>query len=285
MNHLRAHPAAPSSAVTSLIRRASSMCPDRTLADMLADVANMCDLAVAAPPDPGVLHSLLPELRIAHEALVLNYEHALTRRTADDRWWGSSAHLLWVGERTRQSDHAHIEWARQIANPIAVKLGSAARPDDIAELCKTLNPQKVPGRLTLIPRLGVDRAQQMLPFFFEAAASTGTPVCWVCDPMHANTLVAGNGRKTRRLDHITSEVRTFFHACRQTGTVPAGLHLETTADDVTECIGGWQQFEEDDLARDYRTYCDPRLNGMQTLHCVTVVLQELTRQADGASTT
>jgi 3-deoxy-D-arabino-heptulosonate 7-phosphate (DAHP) synthase class II len=285
MNHLRTHPLAPGAAVTRLIRRAAGVCPDRSYANILADMAHMFDLAVTAPPHSRALRTLLPELRIAHEALVLGYEHALTRHTADDRWWGGSAHLLWIGERTRQSDHAHIEWARNIANPVAVKLGSAASPDDIAHLCRVLNPEKIPGRLTLTPRLGVQRAQQMLPAFFDAAAATGTPVCWVCDPMHANTHVVGNGRKTRRLDDITSEIQMFFHACRETGTVPGGLHLESTADDVTECIGGWQQFDEDDLARDYRTCCDPRLNDIQTIHCVTVAVQELSRQAGRDSTT
>jgi 3-deoxy-D-arabino-heptulosonate 7-phosphate (DAHP) synthase class II/chorismate-pyruvate lyase len=283
LNHIRSHPAPPSPAVTTMIRRAASVCPVRAVADMLGDVANMFDLAVATPPDSRVLHSLLPELRISHEALVLAYEHALTRRAADDRWWGCSAHLLWIGERTRQSDYGHIEWARRIANPVAVKLGSTASPDDVMELCRILNPHKIPGRLTLIPRLGVERAERQLPVLLEAAAATGTPVCWVCDPMHANTCVVGDGRKTRRLDDITLEIQAFFHACREAGSIPAGLHLETTADDVTECIGGWQQLVENDLVRNYRSQCDPRLNDIQTIGCVTVALQELVRQSDWAA--
>jgi 3-deoxy-D-arabino-heptulosonate 7-phosphate (DAHP) synthase class II len=282
LNHLRAHPAPPSAAVTTLIRRAASVCPTRAVADMLGDLANMFDLAAAAPPDSRILHSLLPELRTSHEALVLAYEHALTRHAADDRWWGCSAHLLWIGERTRQTDYAHIEWARRIANPVAVKLGATASPDDVTDLCRVLNPHKVAGRLTLIPRLGAQGAQQTLPSLLEAAAATGTPVCWVCDPMHANTRVAGDGRKTRHLDEITAEIQAFFHACRETGTIPAGLHLEATAEEVTECVGGWQQLDETDLARDYRTYCDPRLNAIQTIDCVTVALEELARQPDWA---
>jgi 3-deoxy-D-arabino-heptulosonate 7-phosphate (DAHP) synthase class II len=278
VNHLRAHPAPPSAAVTALIRRASGVCPDLAVANMLADVANMFDLALAAPPDSQVLHSLLPELRISHEALVLAYEHALTRHATEDRWWDCSAHLLWIGERTRQCDHAHIEWAARIANPVAVKLGPTASPDDVTDLCRVLNPRNIPGRLTLIPRLGAQRAEQLLPVLLEAAAAGGTPVCWVCDPMHANTHEVGEGRKTRRLDDITAEIQAFFSACRKTGTIPAGLHLETSADDVTECIGGWQQLDENDLARDYRTHCDPRLNDIQTIACVTVALEELAQQ-------
>ncbi|MBO0880055.1 MAG: 3-deoxy-7-phosphoheptulonate synthase [Mycobacterium sp.] len=284
LNHLRAHPIPPSAVVTTLIRRAAGVCPDHAVADMLGDVANMFDLALSAPLNSRVLHSLLPELRISHEALVLAYEHVLTRHTADDRWWDSSAHLLWIGERTRQSDHAHIEWARHIANPVAVKLGPTATPDDVAELCRLLNPGKIPGRLTLIPRLGVERTKPLLPMLLEAAAASGTPVCWVCDPMHANTRKTGNGRKTRRFDEITAEIQAFFSACRQTGTIPAGLHLETAADDVTECTGGWQQLDENDLARDYRTHCDPRLNDIQTIGCVTVALQELAQRPDWAVT-
>jgi 3-deoxy-D-arabino-heptulosonate 7-phosphate (DAHP) synthase class II len=285
LNHLRTHPAPPSAAVIKLIRRAAGACPDRAVADMLGDVANMFDLAAAVPPDSRALHSLLPELRISHEALVLVYEHALTRRTADGRWWDCSAHLLWIGERTREGGHAHIEWARRIANPVAVKLGPTATPDDVRTLCRLLNPHKIPGRLTLIPRVGAERAEHLLPVLLEAAAATGTPVCWICDPMHANTHTVGDGRKTRRLHEITHEIMAFFHACRQTGTVPAGLHLETTADDVTECLGGWQQLDENDLVRDYRTHCDPRLNDIQTIHCVTATLQELAHQPDPAAMT
>jgi 3-deoxy-D-arabino-heptulosonate 7-phosphate (DAHP) synthase class II len=283
LNHLRAQPIPPSAAVTTLIRRAARACPARGVAAMLGDVANMSELAVAAPPDSRVLHSLIPELRISHEALVLAYEHALTRRAADDRWWDSSAHLLWIGERTRQFDHGHIELARRIANPVAVKLGPTARPDDVRELCRLLNPDKTAGRLTLIPRLGVKRAERLLPQLLGAAAATGTPVCWVCDPMHANTHVAAGGRKTRHLDDITGEIEAFFRACRETGTVPAGLHLETSPDDVTECTGGWQQLSENDLTRNYRTHCDPRLNDIQTIGCITVALNELARQPHSAT--
>jgi 3-deoxy-D-arabino-heptulosonate 7-phosphate (DAHP) synthase class II len=285
VNHLRAHPTPPSAVVTMLIRRASRVCPDPAVSGMLADVANMFDLALAAPPDSRVLHSLLPELRISHEALVLAYEHALTRRTAEDRWWDCSAHLLWIGERTRQRDHAHIEWARRIANPVAVKLGPTVRPEDVTDLCRLLNPHNIPGRLTLIPRLGAQRAEQLLPALLGAAAACGTPVCWVCDPMHANTHKVGDGRKTRRLDDITAEIQAFFSACRKTGISPAGLHLETSADNVTECVGGWQQLDENDLTRDYRTHCDPRLNDIQTIACVTVALQELARKSEWAGAT
>ncbi len=278
LNHVRTHPAPPSAALSALLRRAAGVCPAGDVAALLGDVANMFDLATAAPPDSRVLHSVIPELRISHEALVLAYEHALTRRAPDRRWWDSSAHLLWIGERTRQADHAHIEFARAIANPVAVKLGPTTRPEEVSELCQLLNPEQVAGRLTLIPRLGVRRTEALLPQLLNAAAATGTPVCWVADPMHANTRPAGNGRKTRHYDDIIAEIEAFFGACRQTGTIPGGLHLETTPDDVTECLGGWQQLGDDDLARDYRTHCDPRLNAIQTIGCIAVAVKELARQ-------
>jgi 3-deoxy-D-arabino-heptulosonate 7-phosphate (DAHP) synthase class II/chorismate-pyruvate lyase len=283
LNHLRAQSVPPNAAMTKLLRRAASVCPTRCVADMLGDVANMFDLALTCPPGSRVLHTLISDLRISHEALVLAYEHALTRRGTDDRWWDSSAHLLWVGERTRQLDHAHIELARRIANPVAVKLGPAVRPNDIADLCDLLNPDKLPGRLTLIPRLGVERAEQLLPQLLDAAAATGTPVCWICDPMHGNTGSTGDGLKTRRLDDIAAEIQAFFAACRHAGTAPGGLHLETCPDDLTECVGGWQQLGEDDLTRNYRTHCDPRLNDVQTIGCVMVALQELATQPDSGA--
>ncbi|MGE2817454.1 3-deoxy-7-phosphoheptulonate synthase [Mycobacterium heidelbergense] len=275
LNHLRAHPVPPSAAVARLIRRAVSMCPTRAIADMLGDVANMVDLAFVAPPGSHVLHSLVPELRISHEALVLGYEHALTRCGAHDRLWDSSAHLLWIGERTRQLDHAHIELARRIANPVAVKLGPTTSPGDVIDLCQRLNPRKLAGRLMLIPRLGVGHTERLLPKLMDAAAASTTPVCWVCDPMHGNTRLSGDRRKTRHLEDIIAEIRAFFCACRDTGTAPAGLHLETSPDEVTECLGGWQQLDESHLASNYRTRCDPRLNDIQTISCVTVAVQEL----------
>jgi 3-deoxy-D-arabino-heptulosonate 7-phosphate (DAHP) synthase class II/chorismate-pyruvate lyase len=284
LNHLRTHPTAPSTAVTALLVRAASLCPTRPVADMLDDVTNMFDLALAGPPDSRILHSVLPELRISHEALVLDYEHALTRRATKDRWWDSSAHLLWIGERTRQSGHAHMELAQRIANPIAVKLGPTVRPEDVTDLCQRLNPDKIPGRLTLIPRLGVKYAEQLLPQLLGAVAEAQTPACCVCSPTPANTRRTADGHKTRHLDDITSEIQAFFAACRHTDSIPAGLHLETSPDDITECIGGWQQLDDNDLTRNYQTHCDPRLNDIQTIGCITVALQELAKQPDGAAT-
>ncbi len=273
LNHLRTHPMPPAGAAARLIREAADLCDHRGPVRLLRDVADLLDLVMTASDGGRNQHG--PLMRVSHEALLLDYEQALTRRGHDGRWWDCSAHLLWIGERTRDPAHAHIRFAELINNPIGVKLGPATRPADVAALCRRLNPGKVPGRLTLIPRLGADRAATVLPALLEAAAETGTPVCWVCDPMHGNTFVTDQGIKTRRVDEVTAEIRAFFGACRATGVMPGGLHLETAPEPVTECVGGWQRLREDELATKYDTRCDPRLNAAQTLQCVTVAVDEL----------
>ncbi|MDQ1362108.1 MAG: 3-deoxy-7-phosphoheptulonate synthase, partial [Acidimicrobiaceae bacterium] len=202
----------------------------------------------------------------SHEALILDYEEALTRRdslTGD--WYDCSAHMLWVGDRTRQLDGAHCEFLSGIHNPVGSKVGPSATPDDVVGLCQRLNPDRVPGRLSLITRFGADHVETSLPPLLRAVREEGHPVVWVCDPMHGNTINAEGGRKTRRFDDILTEIRGFFEAHAQEGTWPGGVHVELTGDDVTECLGGMEDIVEDQLHQRYTTTCDPRLNARQSL--------------------
>ncbi|HEX2048479.1 MAG TPA: 3-deoxy-7-phosphoheptulonate synthase class II [Acidimicrobiales bacterium] len=202
----------------------------------------------------------------SHEALILGYEEALTRRdslTGD--WYDCSAHMVWVGDRTRQLDGAHLEFLRGVNNPLGVKLGPTASPEEAVELCESLNPTRIPGRLSLITRLGAERAEELLPPIVRAVRDSGHPVVWVCDPMHGNTFVSAGGRKTRHLDHVLSEIEVFFRVHRAEGTWPGGVHVELTGDDVTECLGGAEEVLDSQLDLRYLTSCDPRLNGRQSL--------------------
>ncbi len=202
----------------------------------------------------------------SHEALILDYEEALTRRDSlTGEWYDCSAHMLWVGERTRQPDGAHCEFLSGIHNPIGAKIGPSATPDDVVALCERLNPGRVPGRLTLITRFGADRIAASLPPLLAAVGDEGHPVVWTCDPMHGNTISTDDGRKTRRFDDILAELRGFFAAHREVGTWPGGVHVELTGDDVTECLGGVEDILEDQLHQRYTTACDPRLNARQSL--------------------
>lgn len=202
----------------------------------------------------------------SHEALLLNYEEALTREdslTGD--WYDCSAHMLWVGERTRTIDHAHVEFLSGIRNPIAVKLGPTATTDELLELCERLDPEGEPGRLTLITRLGSQAVEEVLPPLVRAVRDAGRKVVWACDPMHANTFETGSGLKTRRFDDILSEIKSFFLVHQNEGTVPGGVHLELTQEDVTECLGGGDEILDEHLTRSYQALCDPRLNARQSV--------------------
>ncbi len=206
------------------------------------------------------------EIYTSHEALILQYEEALTRQdslTGD--WYNCSAHMVWIGERTRQLDGAHLEYFRGIKNPIGCKVGPDTTPEEILALCDALDPDHEAGRLTLISRMGADRVEESLPPLLEAVKKSGHPVVWACDPMHGNTFSAESGHKTRHLDDVTKEVAGFFHAHAQTGTWPGGIHVELTGDDVTECLGGSSDIHDADLGRRYETMCDPRLNARQSL--------------------
>jgi len=202
----------------------------------------------------------------SHEALILGYEEALTRQDSlTGGWYDCSAHMLWIGERTRQLDGAHVEFLRGVGNPIGCKIGPTATPAEVLDLCRTLNPGDVPGRLTLISRMGADAIEEGLRPLLAAVRDAGHPVVWACDPMHGNTFTSEGGRKTRHLDAIMREIAGFFAAHRAEGTWPGGVHVELTGDDVTECLGGAEEILDTDLDSRYETMCDPRLNGRQSL--------------------
>jgi 3-deoxy-7-phosphoheptulonate synthase len=216
------------------------------------------------------------EFFASHEALLLDYERALTR--IDSRTglpYDVSAHFVWIGERTRQLDGAHVDLLSRVRNPIGVKLGPATSPDDALQLIDRLDPHREPGRLTFISRMGADRIRDVLPALVEKVAASGTSVVWVCDPMHGNTITSPSGYKTRRFDDVIDEVRGFFEVHRMLGTVPGGLHVELTGDDVTEILGGYEQIDDAALASHYETLCDPRLNHQQSLELAFLVADML----------
>jgi 3-deoxy-7-phosphoheptulonate synthase len=202
----------------------------------------------------------------SHEGLVLDYEEGLTRRdslTGD--WYDCSAHMLWIGERTRQPDGAHLEFFAGVHNPLGCKVGPAATAEEVLEICERLNPDRIAGRLTLIARMGVDRVTELLPPLIRAVQDAKHPVVWACDPMHGNVFKTAGGVKTRRFDAIMTEIEGFFGSCRAEAVWPGGVHLEFTGEDVTECLGGSEEVLEEQLNHRYETLCDPRLNARQSL--------------------
>jgi 3-deoxy-7-phosphoheptulonate synthase len=202
----------------------------------------------------------------SHEALILPYEECLTRiDSLTGEWYDCSAHMVWIGDRTRQLDGAHVEFMAGINNPIGCKVGPSSTPAEIVSLCERLNPDRQPGRLTLITRFGAGRIRDLLPPILRAVEAEGHTVVWTCDPMHGNTFTSEGGRKTRRFDDILSEVKAFFDVHRDEGTWPGGVHVELTGDNVTECLGGAEEILEGDLGARYTTTCDPRLNARQSL--------------------
>jgi 3-deoxy-7-phosphoheptulonate synthase len=202
----------------------------------------------------------------SHEGLLLDFEEPLTRvDSLTGQPYDCSAHMLWIGERTRDLDGAHVEFFSGVNNPIGVKLGPSATPEDAVALCERLNPQRVPGRLTLIARMGASLVRDALPPILRAVREAETPVVWVCDPMHGNLVRTPSGTKTRRFDSIMEELQGFFAAHREVGTWPGGVHIEFTGEDVTECVGGSEAVLEEQLDRRYESLCDPRLNGRQSL--------------------
>jgi 3-deoxy-7-phosphoheptulonate synthase len=226
----------------------------------------------ACGTDPEEFRSV--EFYSSHEALLLDYEQALTR--VDSRsglLYDVSAHFLWIGERTRQLDGAHVEFMRHIRNPIGVKLGPTTTPEEALALIDALDPDREPGRLTFITRMGAGRIRDALPALVEKVTESGAQVGWICDPMHGNTFEAPSGHKTRRLDDVLEEVAGFFDVHRKLGTHPGGVHIEFTGDDVTECVGGGDEIVEDDLSRRYETACDPRLNRSQALDLAFIVAE------------
>ncbi len=206
------------------------------------------------------------DVHTSHEALLLDYEEALTRQDSlSGDWYDCSAHLLWVGDRTRQLDGAHIEFLSGVKNPLGVKIGPNVDPDEAVALCKRLNPDATPGRLLLISRMGRDTVAEKLPPIVDAVKDSGQPVVWMCDPMHGNTFTHSSGLKTRRFDDVMAEVRNFVAVCHAAGVWPGGVHVELTGDDVTECLGGSESVLDADLESRYETMCDPRLNARQSI--------------------
>ena len=212
----------------------------------------------------------------AHEALILPYEDSLTRiDSRTGRPYNCSAHFLWIGERTRQPDGAHVDMLSKVANPIGVKIGPDAKPGEVLALMDKLNPGGKAGRLTLISRMGARKIEDRLPAIVEAVRKDGRPVTWVTDPMHGNTISAANGMKTRRLEDILAEIKGFFAVHEELGTHPGGIHVELTGDDVTEVLGGAEEVVEDTLGERYRTLVDPRLNHQQSLEMAFIVAEML----------
>ncbi|MGB1710470.1 MAG: class II 3-deoxy-7-phosphoheptulonate synthase, partial [Candidatus Puniceispirillaceae bacterium] len=219
----------------------------------------------------------------SHESLLLNYEEALTRRdtiTNEKDWYATSAHMIWIGDRTRQPDGAHVEYMRGIANPIGLKCGPSLDPDELVRLIETLNPDNVPGRLTLIARMGADKVRAGLPPLLKAVKASGAKVVWCCDPMHGNTIKASSGYKTRRVNDVMAEVQGFFDAHDEIGTYPGGVHFEMTGQNVTECVGGVVDVTEARLGDRYHTHCDPRLNGAQALELAFLIADLLKQRRD-----
>ncbi|RMH84164.1 MAG: 3-deoxy-7-phosphoheptulonate synthase class II [Actinomyces sp.] len=236
-----------------------------------AQMAGEIDRALRFMTACGVTSDTTPQLHeveffTSHEALLLGYEEALTRLDSlTGEWYDCSAHMLWIGERTRQVDGAHVEFLRGVRNPIGCKVGPTATADEVLELCERLNPDREPGRLTLITRMGAERVRELLPPLLAAVRDAGHPVVWACDPMHGNTFTSESGLKTRHFDDVLDEIAGFFAAHAAEGTIPGGVHVELTGDAVTECLGGSDALAPTDLESRYETMCDPRLNARQSV--------------------
>ncbi len=216
------------------------------------------------------------ELYASHEALLLPYESALVRQeSATGAWYGCSAHMLWIGERTRQLDGAHVALLAGVGNPVGVKLGPSATPAEAVALAERLDPEREPGRLTLVSRMGAERVVDLLPPLVSAVRDAGHLVVWCCDPMHGNTFESASGYKTRSFDRVLEEIRGFFAVHRDLGTWPGGVHVELTGEDVTECLGGAEDIQDADLGGRYESACDPRLNTSQSLELAFLVAEML----------
>lgn len=217
-----------------------------------------------------------PDFYTSHESLLLPYEQALCRMDEETgKWYATSAHFLWIGDRTRQPDGAHVEFMRGIANPIGIKCGPSLKVSDLLKLLDILNPNNIPGRITLIVRVGAGKVEQHLPEMIEAVQREGRNVVWSCDPCHGNTESSPSGFKTRRFENVLQEVDEFFATHESIGTYPGGVHLELTGQNVTECVGGMMELTDDDLKQRYESQCDPRLNASQALELAFLVSETL----------
>lgn len=250
-------------------------------AKKFADVADRIGEALEFMEACGINPETVPQLKgtqfyTSHEALLLPYEQAMTRQdslTGD--WYDTSAHMLWIGDRTRFEGSAHVEFLRGVGNPIGMKCGPSLEPDALLRLLDTLNPARVPGRMTLITRYGHDKIEAGLPKLVRAVQQAGHPVLWSCDPMHGNVIKTNNGYKTRPFDRILAEVRGFFAVHRAEGSIAGGIHVEMTGQNVTECTGGAMDVTQMDLADRYHTHCDPRLNAGQSLELAFLLAEML----------
>jgi len=241
---------------------------------MAREIGRALDFMKSAGVDPDSFKSV--DFYSSHEALIMEYEKALTRIDSRTQLpYDVSAHFLWIGERTRQLDGAHIDFAAKVRNPIGVKLGPKSTVDDALALIDRLDPNREPGRLTFITRMGAGKIREALPALVDGVTKSGAQVLWVCDPMHGNTFEAATGYKTRRFDDVMDEVKGFFEVHKSLGTHPGGIHIELTGDDVTECLGGGEQISETDLATRYESACDPRLNHSQSLELAFLVAEML----------
>ena len=253
------------------------------LGERYQGLADRLDETLAFMAACGVTSATTPQIRetdfyTAHEALLLNYEQAMTRvdSTSGD-WYDTSAHMLWIGDRTRQPDGAHVEFMRGISNPIAIKAGPTTEESEFLKLIDILNPDNEAGRMTVIARMGAGKVEELLPSLVRAVEREGKKIVWVCDPMHANTVKSSNGYKTRPVDLVMEEVRGFFNVHKAEGTHAGGVHFEMTGQDVTECTGGAQAITEANLSDRYHTHCDPRLNAKQALE-LAFLLAEILKQ-------
>ena len=249
----------------------------RALADRLTETLDfMAACGLNSDTTPQIRET---EFYTAHEGLFLNYEEVLTRvDSTTDQWYDCSAHLVWIGDRTRQLDGAHVEFMRGIKNPIGMKCGPTLEPDDLLRLVDRLNPKNAPGRLTLITRVGADQVAAKLPPLIRAVQREGKQVVWCIDPMHGNTTTAANGLKTRHFDRILAELKGAFQVHAAEGSHAGGVHFELTGQDVTECTGGAQGISEADLGARYLTHCDPRLNASQALELAFEIAEVLKRE-------
>ncbi len=261
---------------------------DSAQAERYRDLADRIQEALAFMEACGINGDVVPSMRetdfyTSHESLLLPYEEALTRMdSTTGRWYACSAHFLWIGERTRQLDHAHVEFLRGVENPIGFKAGPTIEEDDLLRMIDVLNPDNEPGRLTIITRMGAEKLQDRLPKLIQRVNREGRIVVWSCDPMHANTVKSDNGYKTRRFDSILEEVKAFFAVHRGEGTHAGGVHFEMTGQDVTECVGGSQAITEASLGDRYHTHCDPRLNATQALELAFLVSEMLKQERAAA---
>jgi len=246
----------------------------RDLADRITQALQFMEACgITSQNSPQIRETVLYS---SHEALLLNYEEALTRRDSlTGKWYDCSAHMLWIGDRTRQIDGAHVEFLRGIDNPIGVKAGPSITPDELLKLIDILNPTNEPGRLNVIVRMGADKVKEGLPPLLRAVKREGKKVLWSCDPMHGNTIKTSNNYKTRVFDNVLEEVKNFFAIHKAEGTYAGGIHLEMTGKEVTECIGGSERLTEEDLSDRYHTHCDPRLNANQALELAFLIADTL----------